>query len=105
MLQIGQTCDYHYTYKARQPLKEKETKMLNIVDTTHVNTLSPEHILNLCVLATEAGVALPTSFTNAVYTRIYEDPRSWEAVDADFDTSVLFEVLEWQDRLSCDCQK
>jgi hypothetical protein len=78
--------------------------MLNIVDTTQVAKLTPEHILNLCVLATEAGVALPTNFINAVYTRIYEDPRSWEAIDADFDCSELFAVLEWQDRLSCDCQ-
>jgi|688.fasta_scaffold1333934_2 hypothetical protein len=77
--------------------------MLNVVDTTHVNTLTPEHILNLCVLATEAGVALPKNFINAIYTRIYEDPRSWEDVDADFDCSELFAVLEWQDRLNCDC--
>jgi hypothetical protein len=79
--------------------------MLNIVDTTQVAKLSPEHILNLCVLATEAGVALPTNFINAIYTRIYEDPRSWEDVDADFNVGELFAVLEWQDRLSCDCQK
>jgi hypothetical protein len=78
--------------------------MLNVVDTTQVANLTPEHILNLCVLATEAGVALPTNFINAVYTRIYEDPRSWETVASDFDVSVLFEVLEWQDRLSCGCQ-
>jgi len=79
--------------------------MLNVVDTTQVATLTPEHILNLCVLATEAGVALPTNFINAIYTRIYEDPRSWDEVDADFNCGELFAVLEWQDRLSCDCQK
>jgi hypothetical protein len=103
MLHIGQTCDYHYTYRARQPLKEKKTKMLNIVDTTQVAKLTPEHIMDLVVLATRAGVALPKDFINAIYTLIYEDPRSWEDVDAEFNCGELFAWLEWQDRLNCDC--
>jgi hypothetical protein len=51
-------------------------------------------------LATDAGIKLPTEFVNAIYTRMFEDPRSLEEMNDEFDACVLFEVLEWQDRMT-----
>jgi hypothetical protein len=76
--------------------------MLNIVDTTQVDKLTPEHIRNLVMLATDAGVALPTNFIDAVYTRMHDDMRTWEEMQTDWPAE-FFEVMAWQDRLNCDC--
>jgi hypothetical protein len=60
--------------------------------------LSYSDIYNLCCLATDAGIKLPTKFTDAIHTLFFEDMQPW--AEADFDASTLFEVLEWQDRMT-----
>jgi hypothetical protein len=73
---------------------------MNIVHTNQIAKLSSTDIYNLCCLATDAGIKLPTEFVNAIYTRMFEDPRSLEEMNDEFDACVLFEVLEWQDRMT-----
>jgi hypothetical protein len=78
---------------------------MNIVDTNEMvklgyGKLSYSDIYNLCVFATEAGIKLPTKFVDRIYTLIYDDPRSLEEMNEEFDASILFEFLNWQDRMT-----
>jgi len=70
---------------------------MNTQDTNQANELSSKDVYTLCLLATEAGIKLPTQFVDAIWARIFEDMQPW--AEADFDASILFEVLNWQDRM------
>ena len=77
---------------------------MNTQDTTQMvklgyGKLSYSDIYNLCCLATDAGIKLPTKFVDRIYALIFEDSRSLEEMNQEFDAAILFEVLNWQDRM------